>query len=46
MKRMEDFHKNFTIIDFSRQDTNPKLFKAELDTFGNHLKNNTCKSRD
>jgi hypothetical protein len=46
MKRMEDFHKNFTIIDFSRQDTNPKLFKEELETFGDHLKNNTCKSQD
>jgi hypothetical protein len=46
MKRMEDFHKNFTIIDFSRQDTNPKLFKEELEIFGDHLKNNTCKSQD
>ena len=46
MKRMEDFQKNFTIIDFSRQDTNPKLFKEELETFGDHLKNNTCKSQD
>jgi len=46
MKRMEEFHKNFIIIDFSLQDTNPKLFKQELDAFGNHLKKNTCKSQD
>lgn len=46
MKRMEDFHKNFTIIDFSPQDTNSKLFKEKLDAFGNHLKRNTCKGQD
>lgn len=46
MKRKEDFHKNFTIIDFSRQDTNPKLFKEKLDKFGDHLKKNTCKGKD
>jgi hypothetical protein len=46
MKRKEDFHKNFTIIDFSLQDTNPKLFKEKLDKFGDHLKKNTCKAKD
>lgn len=46
MKRKEDFLKNFTIIDFSRQDANPELFSKELDKFGHHLKKNTRKGRD
>jgi hypothetical protein len=46
MKRKKDFLKNFTIIDFSLQDTNQKLFRKELDKFGNHLKKNTCKGQD
>jgi hypothetical protein len=46
MKRKEEFLKNFTIIDFSLQDTNSKSFKEKLDHFGDHLKKNTCKSQD
>jgi hypothetical protein len=46
MKRKEDFQKNFTIIDFSLQETNPKLLREKLDKFGDHLKKNTCKGRD
>jgi hypothetical protein len=46
MKRKQDFLKNFTIIDFSRQDTDQKLFRKKLDQFGDHLKKNTCKGRD
>ncbi|MGD2092406.1 MAG: hypothetical protein PVH61_39935 [Candidatus Aminicenantes bacterium] len=46
VKRKEDFLKNFTIIDFSLQDTNPKVFRKKLDQFGDHLKNNTCKGQD
>jgi hypothetical protein len=45
MKRKEDFQKNFTIIDFSLQETNPKLFREKLDRFGDHLKN-TRKGQD
>ncbi|UCH96183.1 MAG: hypothetical protein JSV88_04820 [Candidatus Aminicenantes bacterium] len=45
VKRMADFHKNFTIIDFSWRDTNPKLFKQELKKFGNHLKKNIPKDK-
>lgn len=43
--RMEDFHENFTVIDFSRQDSNPKLFQEELKDFGRYLKKNTPKNR-
>jgi hypothetical protein len=46
MKQKKDFLKNFTIIDFALQGSNPKLFRKELDKFGDHLKKNTCKSRD
>jgi hypothetical protein len=46
VKRREEFLKNFTIIDFSLQDTNPKSFREKLDKFGDHLKKNTCKGRD
>jgi hypothetical protein len=46
MKRKENFLKNFTIIDFSLHDSNPKLFREKLDKFGDHLKNNTCKGKD
>ena len=46
MKQKKNFLKNFTIIDFSLQGSNPELFGKELDKFGDHLKKNTCKSKD
>lgn len=46
LKRKEDFLKNFTIIDFSLQDTDSKSFRKKLDHFGDHLKKNTCRGQD
>lgn len=39
-KRIADFQKNLTIIDFSTAADNEKAFKAQLDQFGNYLKKN------
>jgi hypothetical protein len=44
-KQIEAFHKNFIIIDFSLEKTDPKLFKKELKQFGTHLKKNMPKER-
>ena len=36
--RIDDFQENLTIIDFSAADEDNRVFKAQLDQFGNYLK--------
>ena len=43
-KRMEEFHKNFIIIDFSLKESDPRLLKKELKSLGTHLKKNMPKA--
>jgi hypothetical protein len=39
-KRIADFQKNLTIVDFSMAASDEKTFKAQLDEYGNYLKKN------